>query len=68
MFAYECTIYYKIRKHNENLKLQEALGAILNWCKTWQMKLNYDKAAVTTVSCKKEPIQFNYLLEGQPFR
>lgn len=33
-----------------------------------QEQMASEKTAIMTVSCKKEPIQFNYLLEEQPLR
>lgn len=65
LFADDCIIYKKIGDLDDNYKLQKALDEIFKWCTQWQMKLNYDKTAVMTVSCQKRPILFSYNLSGQ---
>ena len=45
-------------------KLQEDLTKLEKWEQTWQMKFHPDKYQVLTITRKKEPIHFDYVLHG----
>lgn len=36
-----------------------------DWCKQWQMQMNYEKTAAITITCKKKPGNFSYRLNGK---
>lgn len=56
LYADDSVIYSR----SDQLKLNTELDKITQWCKTWQMSVNYKKCATLSVTNKKHPLLFKY--------
>ena len=64
LFADDTIAYLAVTNNQDAEKLQEDLTKLEKWEQTWQMKFHPDKCQVLTITRKKEPIHFDYVLHG----
>ena len=64
LFADDTIAYLAVTNNQDVEKLQEDLTKLEKWEQTWQMKCHPDKCQVLTITRKKEPIHFDYVLHG----
>src|SRR5271170_1986824 len=50
---------------SQNLKLQQDLDEVFEWCQTWHMKLNFDKCEHMQVSSKRNSVVNQYNLDNK---
>ena len=62
LFADDTIAYLAVTNNQDAEKLQEDLTKLEKWEQTWQMKFHPDKCQVPTITRKKEPIHFDYVL------
>ena len=62
LFADDTITYLAVTNNQDAEKLQEDLTKLEKWEQTWQMKFHPDKCQVLTITRKKEPIHFDYVL------
>ena len=62
LFADDTIAYLAVTNNQDAEKLQEDLTKLEKWEQTWQMKFHPDKCQVLTITRKKEPIHFDYVL------
>ncbi|KAM7303220.1 uncharacterized protein ISCGN_013200 [Ixodes scapularis] len=65
LFADDCVIYTTIAGPESQIILNKSLQNISLWCKRWGMKINHDKTAVITITNKKNPLEFSYMLDNK---
>lgn len=64
LFADDCIIYKEIKGPKDHCTLNSSLQKIAEWCNTWQMSINKKKSVCMTITAKKNPSNFSYVLEG----
>ena len=64
LFTDDTIAYMAVTNNQDAEKLQEDLTKLEKWEQTWQMKFHPDKCQVLTITRKKEPIHFDYVLHG----
>lgn len=64
LFADDCVVYTPVRSQVDQNNLNLTLTNIASWCDTWGMKINVSKTSSVTITRKKTPIYFTYLLSG----
>ena len=64
LFADDTIAYLAVTNNQDAEKLQEDLTKLEKWEQTWQMKFHPDKCQVLTITRKKKPIHFDYVLHG----
>ena len=64
LFADDTIAYLAVTNNQDAEKLQEDLTKLEKWEQTWQMKFHPDKCQVLTITRKKDPIHFDYVLHG----
>ena len=64
LFADDTIAYLAVTNYQDAENLQEDLTKLEKWEQTWQMKFHPDKCQVITITRKKEPIHFDYVLHG----
>ena len=64
LFADDTIAYLAVTNYQDAENLQEDLTRLEKWEQTWQMKFHPDKCQVITITRKKEPIHFDYVLHG----
>ena len=64
LFADDTIAYLAVTNNQDVEKLQEDLTKLEKWEQTWQMKFHPDKCQVLTITRKKGPIHFDYVLHG----
>ena len=64
LFADDIIAPLAVTNNQDAEKLQEDLTKLEKWEQTWQMKFHPDKCQVLTITRKKEPIHFDYVLHG----
>ena len=62
LFADDCVIYKLIKTPQHAEQLQSDLHKIIEWTKTWQMKVNVEKCAVLRCTRSLSPILNDYTL------
>ena len=64
LFGDDTIAYLAVINNQDAEKLQEDFNKLEKWKHTWQMKFHPDKCQVLTITRKKEPIHFDYVLHG----
>ena len=64
LFADDTIAYLAVTNNQDAEKLQEDLTKLEKREQTWEMKFHPDKCQVLTITRKKEPIHFDYVLHG----
>lgn len=62
LFADDCVMYTAVNTEGQ-IKLNESLTSIQEWCKKWGMRLNKTKTFSITFTNKKNPLNFQYTIE-----
>ena len=65
LFADDGKIYHKIKSHQDAEDLQSDLDALALWCSLNFLPLNIDKCKVLRYTNKRDPIKFDYKLDGK---
>lgn len=55
LFADDCVIYHKINDNNDVSCLQSDINKVMDWCNTWNMKLNINKCKHMHISRNSSP-------------
>jgi ribonuclease P/MRP protein subunit RPP40 len=64
LFADDCVIYRQIQSATDGVRLQQDLGHLEVWERTWQMSFHPDKCHVLRVTRSKNPRETPYTLNG----
>uniref|UniRef100_A0A131YS31 Tick transposon n=1 Tax=Rhipicephalus appendiculatus TaxID=34631 RepID=A0A131YS31_RHIAP len=64
LFADDCLIYATITKLDDQLRVQNCLQHLDNWCRKWKMAINYSKSTYTHISRRKTIHSFSYSIDG----
>lgn len=64
LFADDCIIYTEVKSVADQLRLNEYLSKINDWCAKWQMSLNTQKTVCMTITHKRQPLEFSYVIQG----
>ena len=62
LFADDCVIYKLIKTPQNAEQQQDGLYKIIEWIKTWQMKINVKKCALLRCTHSLSPILYDYTL------
>lgn len=62
MYADDCCIYRDVTSAQDSAQLQSDLNAVLSWCTTWNMTLNFSKCNTVRFTNKKNILNTNYFL------
>lgn len=65
LFADDSIIYRNVTSEADCQTLQDDLQALEEWEETWGMKFNPSKCNILSVTRKKKPTLFTYMLKGQ---
>lgn len=68
LFADDCVVYTTVNTREDQVKLNDSLAAIQNWCDIWGMKLNATKTTCISFTHKKNALQFTYTINNIPLR
>lgn len=60
LFADDCLIYTPITNTNDQIKINQCLQALHNWCAQWGMEINYSKTTFTHITKKKSVLSYDY--------
>lgn len=63
-FADDCVAYLPIQSRTDHATLNEYLSVITAWCNSWKMSLNIAKCVKMTITRKKNPSEFTYMLNN----
>ena len=50
LFADDCIMYHTIRSQDDSCKLQNDISSLLRWAETWQMRFNFEKCHILSIS------------------
>ena len=64
LFADDAKIYMEIKNNLDCTLLQADLDKFYEWSVTWRMNFHHSKCKILTVSRRKAPVFFNYMLNG----
>ena len=64
LFADDAKVYKTIEDILACTLLQADLNRLYEWSVTWKMNFNHSKCKILTVSRRKAPVDFNYMLNG----
>ena len=64
LFADDAKIYMEIKNNLVCTLLQADLDRLYEWSVTWRMNFNHSKCKILTVSRRKAPVFFNYVLNS----
>ena len=66
LFADDVLLYFNVKSVGDCQLLQDDLSAIVAWYKRWQLNLSPQKCEALTITNKRKPISFTYLINSQP--
>ena len=64
LFADDCKIFKEIESHDDCLALQNDLNSLHQWSTEWKMSFNASKCKILTISRSRNPISYDYHLDG----
>ena len=64
VFVDDAIVYKKIKHILVRTLLQADLNMLYKWSVTWKMNFNLSMCKILIVSRRKEPIYFNYMVNG----
>ncbi len=64
LFADDCIVYKEISAVTDASKLQQNINLLMDWEQKWQMSFNIQKCHIMTISKKRSPLQFNYMMHN----
>lgn len=62
LFADDCVVYTSINNQEDQIKLNDALRSINEWCIRWGLKINRSKTNSVTFTNKTLPLHFTYFI------
>lgn len=62
LFADDCLFYSTVRNKEDQVKINRSLQALSEWCKKWNMEINYSKSTYTHITTKKYRLSFSYTI------
>lgn len=65
-FADDKKCALEIRNQSDAAKLQTAIDQFQEWCKANDLSIHYMKCKILSLYTKKNPIVYNYTINGQP--
>lgn len=68
LFADDCIIFNTINSISDQRDLCENLNYIKEWCKKWEMVINFEKTAYLCLSNKIRKLEFTYNVGGYAIR
>lgn len=63
-YADDCVLYEVIKTHADHYRLQESFAGFCDWCRTWQMNINFKKTVLMSF-CSKSPSAFDYSFDNR---
>lgn len=63
-YADDCVLYNVVKTHSDHYRLQESFAGFCNWCRTWQMSINFKKTVLMSF-CNKSPSVFDYTFDNR---
>ena len=66
MFADDIKIYLEIEDNSQTTILQQYVDGVMNWAKTWGLRLSYNKCQHMCVTLRKSDIVDRYSLSSAP--
>ena len=64
LFADDAKVFKKIANNLDCILLQADLDRLYEWSVTWKMNFNHSKCKILTVSRRKAPVCYKYMLNG----
>ena len=68
LFTDDVLLYSNVKSVGDCQLLQDDLSAIVAWSKWWQLNLSPQKCEALSITNKRKPISFTYLIDSQPVR
>ena len=68
LFADDVLLYFNVKSVEDCQLLQDDLLTIVAWSKWWQLNLSPQKCEALSITNKRKPISFTYLIDSQPVR
>ena len=65
LFADDSILYRQVLTMEDHIILQRDLHRLEEWARTWKMKFNVKKCAVMSITNKRKPSTYNYLLDNE---
>lgn len=66
LFADDCVVYRKIRASDDVDILQADINAITDWCKLWEMNINFKKTVHIPFTRRRVPSLSTYTINDEP--
>lgn len=64
LFADDCVLYHTIKTQDDQIKLNNSLYKVAQWCSDWQMVLNAEKTVYMSIINRKSTLSFSYSING----
>ena len=64
LFADDCVCYRRIKSTNDCVQLQKDIDTLGQWARTWGMRFQPRKCNMFRICKKRNPVLYNYSLEG----
>lgn len=68
LFANDCVVSRTINSRDDQIKLNNSLASIQNWCYKRGIKLNATKRAGISFMHKRKPFQYQYTINNVPLK
>ncbi len=65
LFADDLKIYLRISSEQDHVRLQNAINALLNWCRLNKMHLNASKCKLMSFYRSRSPVKFLYKIHDE---
>lgn len=66
LYTDDCVLYEEITTEEDQLRLNGDFNKVVDWCKQWQMCINFEKIVYMRVTLKKKPLIYCYGTEDVP--
>ena len=64
LFADDAKCYTNVKTSSDCERLQADLNALVSWSNTWQLNFHPSKCQVITMSRRRKPVVFDYIMDG----
>lgn len=64
LYADDCVLNNVIHSPNDHILLNDSFASFCNWCRSWQMNINYKKTVFLSFTNKLVLSDFNYSFNG----
>lgn len=64
LYADDCVLYQVIQSPNDHIFLNDSFASFCNWCRSWQMNINYKKTVFMSFTNRSVLSDFNYSFNG----